>query len=183
MKTRKLLFTMIAAMTMVFGLTLTAHAEEAAPAPATKVVGVEGIGTFAVPADWTEEYIEGYGTYWFNPTKTACVAMSITADDGTINPPIEVFAPIYMKNLEASGYIPVQWNITKYFGHDAIEYIESTLGDSDFPADHPVFSTASTAFGYNYYAGNCIVDVFAGATTVEELQTVLPIHITYQPTK
>ncbi|MGN1170641.1 MAG: hypothetical protein ACI4SZ_03205, partial [Lachnospiraceae bacterium] len=99
MKTRKLLFTMIAAMTMVFGLTLTANAEEAAPA--TKVVGVEGIGTFTVPVDWTEEYIEGYGTYWFNPAKTACVEMGATRDDGTPNPPIEVFAAIHRKNCEA----------------------------------------------------------------------------------
>ena len=30
MKTRKLLFTMIAAMTMVFGLTLTVHADQPA---------------------------------------------------------------------------------------------------------------------------------------------------------
>lgn len=181
MKTRKLLFTLVATMTMMFGLTLTAHAEEAAPAPATKVVGVEGIGTFTVPADWTEEYIEGYGTYWFNPTKTACVAMSTTGDDGTPNPPIEVFAPILKQNLEAAGYVPVQWNVTKYFGHDAIEYIECTLGDNDFPATYQVFSTASTAYGHGYYAGSCIIDVFTGATTIEELQTALPIFATYQP--
>ena len=93
MKTRKLLFTVIATMTMMFGLTLTAHAEEAAPAPATKVVGVEGIGTFTVPADWTEEYIEGYGTYWFNPTKTACVVMDRGSEHREM-PPIEVFAEI-----------------------------------------------------------------------------------------
>lgn len=183
MKTRKLLFTMIAAMTMVFGLTLTAHAEEAAPATATKVVGVEGIGTFTVPADWTEEYIEGYGTYWFNPTKTACAAMSTTGELPGENPPIEAYAAIYKVNLEASGYTPVHWNITQYFGHDAIEYIDTTLGDSDFPSDHPVFSTASTAYGYDYYAGNCIIDVFIGATTLDELQAALPILTTYQPTK
>ena len=183
MKTRKLLFTMIAAMTMMFGLTLTAHAEEA-PAPATKVVGVEGIGTFTVPADWSDAmYIDGYGTYWFNPAKTACAVISRSDCSDIGLAPIDVYAPFERANLEAAGYVPVQWSVTKYFGHDAIEYIECTLGDNDFPADHPVFSTASTAYGHEYYAGSCIIDVFTGATTLEELQTVLPILTTYQPAK
>lgn len=178
MKTRKLLFTMIAAMTMMFGLTLTVNAEEAAPA--TKVVGVEGIGTFTVPADWTEEYIEGYGTYWFNPAKTACVAMDTTTPTSE-NPPIEVFAPIYKKNIEATGVTIIDWQVTKYFGHDAIYAVALCPGNTDFPMDYQVLNTISYSCGYDYYSGNCIAGNNVGATTIEELQTVLPILATYQP--
>lgn len=175
MKTRKLLFTMIAAMTMVFGLTLTANAEEAAPA--TKVVGVEGIGTFTVPADWTEEYIEGYGTYWFNPTKTACVAMSTTGELLGENPPIEVFAPIYKENIEATGVTVLNWQITKYFDHDAVEYLVYSPGNSS----SPVMITENFCYGHEYYAGNSLRDAGCIATTTEEFQAVLPVLATYQP--
>ena len=182
MKTRKLLFTMITVMTMVFGLTLTAHAEEAAPAPATKVVGVEGIGTFTVPADWTEEYIEGYGTYWFNPAKTACVSMD-TTDPTSENPPIEVFAPIYKKNIEANGVTIIDWQVTKYFGHDAIYAVALYPGNSDFPVDCPVYKSNGYDCCYTYYAGNSIVGAGVSAISVEELQTVLPVLATYQPAR
>lgn len=54
MKTRKLFFTLIATMTMLFGATLTAHAEEVpAQAPQFQVVGNEINGYMLVPADWT----------------------------------------------------------------------------------------------------------------------------------
>lgn len=180
MKTRKLLFTMIAAMTMMFGFTLTAHAEEA---PVTKVVGVEGIGTFTVPADWTEEYIEGYGTYWFNPTKTASVMMSTTGELPGANPPIEVFAPIYKKNIEATGVTVLNWQITKYFDHDAVYEVVLCPGNSDFSVDYPVLNTAAYSCGYDYYVDNCIVGNCVAATTVDELQAVMPILATYQPAK
>ena len=183
MKTRKLLFTMIAAMTMVFGLTLTAHAEEAAPAPATKVVGVEGIGTFTVPADWTEEYIEGYGTYWFNPTKTASVAMCKTKSFDKGLAPIESYAAIEKRNLETIGYTCLQWNVTSYFSHDAIEYIAACPGNSNFFETCPVLYEKGYSYGHEYYVDNYIADVFSGATTVEELQVTLPILATYQPAK
>lgn len=180
MKTRKLLFTLIAAMTMVFGLTLTAHAEEAS---ATKVVGVEGIGTFTVPADWTEEYIEGYGTYWFNPTKTVSVAMSTTGELLGENPPIDIYAAIEKQNLEAIGYNCLQWNITKYFAYDSIEYIAVCPGSSNFSVDYPVLNEKGYSYGHEYYVNNYIADVFSGATTIEELQVTLPILATYQPAK
>ena len=181
MKTRKLLFTLAATMTMLFGLTLTAHAEEA---PATKVVGVEGIGTFTVPADWSDAmYIEGSGTYWFNPTKTACVEMGATRDDGTPNPPIEVFAAIHRKNCEAVGITIIDWQVTKYFGHDAIYNVFVSPEDNNFSADSPVLHDVVFGSGYTYYSGNCLYGVSVSATTVEELQTVLPILTTYQPAK
>ena len=176
MKTRKLLFTMIAVMTMMFGLTLTAHAEEA-----TKVVGVEGIGTFTVPADWTEEYIEGYGTYWFNPTKTACVAMSISGPYANGLPSIEVFAPIHKKNLESYGVTVMDWRVTKYFDHDAIDYIISSAGNSASPVNYPVMANANFSYGHQYFVNSTIMDMGCISTTVEELQTVLPILNTYNP--
>lgn len=179
MKTRKLLFTLIAAMTMVFGLTLTAHAEEAS---ATKVVGVEGIGTFTVPADWSDgEYIDDYGTFWFNPAKTAYVGMSTTGELPGANPPIEVFAPILRKNTEAIGVTVLDWQVTKYFGHDAIYAVTLGTEDNSFSADCPALHNATYECFYDYYVGNSIPQSFSGATTVEEFQTNLPILATYQP--
>ena len=179
MKTRKLLFTLVATMTMVFGLTLTAHAEEAAPA--TKVVGVEGIGTFTVPADWTEEYIEGYGTYWFNPTKTACVAMSTTGSFAEQLAPIDVYAAIEKTNLEEFGCNALQWNVTKFFGHDSIDYIMAETGNTQSPVNYPVMTTANFSCGHEYYSGNSIMDAGCMAVTIEELQTILPVLATYKP--
>lgn len=182
MKTRKLLFTMIAVMTMMFGLTLTAHAEEAAPAPATKVVGVEGIGTFTVPADWSDAmYIEGSGTYWFNPTKTASVMMSTTGDDRTPNPPIEAYAAVYRKNVEAAGVVVLDWQVTKYFDHDAVYEVVLVPGSNAASADCPVLNTSAYSCGYDYYVGNCIAGNCVASTTVEELQAIMPILATYQP--
>ena len=180
MKTRKLLFTMIAAMTMVFGLTLTAHAEEA---PATKVVGVEGIGTFTVPADWTEEYIEGYGTYWFNPTKTASVMLSVCDRTGKGLAPIDAYADVYKKNVEATGVSIIDWQVTKYLEHDAVYEVVLCPGNSDFSVDYQVLNTAAYSCGYDYYVDNCIVGNCVAATTVDELQAVMPILATYQPAK
>ena len=176
MKTRKLLFTLAATMTMLFGLTLTAHAEEA-PAPATKVVGVEGIGTFTVPADWTEEYIEGYGTYWFNPTKTVSVAMSTTGELPGENPPIDIYAAIEKTNLEEFGVTVLNWQITKYFDHDAVDYLVYSPGNSS----SPVMTTENFCYGHEYYSGNSIMDAGCIATTTEEFQAVLPVLATYQP--
>lgn len=180
MKTRKLLFTMIATMTMVFGLTLTANAEETAPA--TKVVGVEGIGTFTVPADWTEEYIEGYGTYWFNPTKTACVSMS-RGSDSRENPPIEAYSAAVRNNIEAIGVTILDWQVTKYFGNDAIYMVGLCPGNSNFPTDNQVLNKASYSCGYDYYSGNYVIGNSMGATTIEEFQTILPVFASYQPVK
>ena len=183
MKTRKLLFTMIAAMTMMFGLTLTAHAEEA-PAPATKVVGVEGIGTFTVPADWSDAmYIDDYGTFWFNPAKTAyvCVSKTKTFDNGLA--PIETYAAILRKNIEATGVVIVDWKVTKYLGRDAIYSIAAVPADDSFTSEYPALHNAVFEYGYTYYDDNTIMDSSLGATTVEELQTVLPILSTYQPAK
>ena len=179
MKTRKLLFTMIAAMTMMFGLTLTANAEETAPA--TKVVGVEGIGTFTVPADWTEEYIEGYGTYWFNPTKTACASISYSDCSNTGLADIEVFAPIYKKNLEEYGCTFIDWKVTKYFNHDAIYSVDIYPGNNNFSTDYSVLNLGGLECGYDYYLGNSGVSVYVGAITAEEFQNVLPMLATYKP--
>lgn len=180
MKTRKLLFTMIAAMTMMFGFTLTAHAEEA---PATKVVGVEGIGTFTVPADWTEEYIEGYGTFWFNPARTAYVKMATTGDDGTPNPPIETYAAVLRKNIEATGTVVIDWQVTKYFGHDAVYSVVASPVNDSFSTDYPVLHDAVFEGGYGYYFGNSINITLSGSTTVEEFQSTQSVLATYQPAK
>ncbi len=180
MKTRKLLFTMIAAMTMVFGLTLTAHAEET-PAPATKVVGVEGIGTFTVPADWTEEYIEGYGTYWFNPTKTACVSVDCSDRSSKGHPPIEAFSATYRNNIEAMGVTIIDWQVTKYFDHDAIYQVVAYPGNSEFPIDCPVYRNNGYDYCYTYYAGDYTVGTGVSATSIEQLQSALLVFATYQP--
>lgn len=181
MKTRKLLFTMIAAMTMVFGLTLTAHAEEA---PATKVVGVEGIGTFTVPADWSDAmYIDNYGTFWFNPERTAYVKMATTGDDGTHNPPIEAYSTVYRKNVEALGTVVIDWQVTKYFGHDAVYSVVASPVNDDFSTDYPVLHDAVFEGGYDYYFGNSINTTISGATTIEGFQSTQPILATYQPAK
>ena len=174
MKTRKLLFTLVTAMIMMFGFTLTANAEEA---PTTKVVGVEGIGTFTVPADWTEEYIEGYGTYWFNPTKTACVAMSTTGSFAEQLAPIDIYAAIEKTNLEEFGVTVLNWQITKYFDHDAVDYLVYSPGNSS----SPVMTTENFCYGHEYYSGNSIMDAGCIATTTEEFQAVLPVLATYQP--
>lgn len=180
MKTRKFLFTMIAAMTMMLGLTLTAHAEEVAPA--TKVVGVEGIGTFTVPADWSDAmYIDNWGTFWFNPAKTAYVKMSTTGDDGTSNPPIDVFAAILKKNYEAVGITFLDWQVTKYFGHDAVYSVAASPVNDDFSTDYPVLHDAVFESGYEYYSGNSINTALSGATTIEEFQSIQSILATYQP--
>lgn len=181
MKTRKLLFTMIAAMTMVFGLTLTANAEEA---PATKVVGVEGIGTFTVPADWSDAmYIDNYGTFWFNPAKTAYVGMSTTGELPGENPPIEAYAAALRRNVEAIGVTIIDWQVMKYFGHDATYGITAGSGDATFPVDYPALHDAHFECAYDYYSGNSINQSFAGATTVEEFQAIQPVLATYQPAK
>ena len=182
MKTRKLLFTMIAAMTMVFGLTLTANAEEAAPA--TKVVGVEGIGTFTVPADWSDAmYIDNYGTFWFNPEKTAYVGMSTTKSFDSGLAPIEVFAPILKKNVEATGVTVIDWQVTKYFEYDAIYSVTVGPEVKAISTNHPAFATGSIECTNTYYARNAVMDAGVGAISVEELQAVLPILATYQPAK
>ena len=179
MKTRKLLFTMIAAMTMVFGLTLTAHAEEA---PATKVVGVEGIGTFTVPADWSDgEYIDDYGTFWFNPEKTAYVKMATAGELLGENPPIEAYSAALRRNVEATGTTVIDWQVTKYLGHDAIYVVVASPVNNNFSSDYPVLHDAVFESGYHYYFDNSINMVFSGATTIEEFQTILPILATYQP--
>lgn len=181
MKTRKLLFTMIATMTMVFGLTLTAHAEETAPAPATKVVGVEGIGTFTVPADWSDgEYIDNCGTFWFNPEKTAYVGVC-KVDDGTPNPPIEAYSAALRRNVEANGVTVIDWQVTKYFGHDSVYGVMIGPEVKAISANHPAFSLGGIECSHNYYSGNSLMEAGIGATTMEELQTVLPILTTYQP--
>lgn len=184
MKTRKLLFTMIATMTMVFGLTLTAHAEETAPAPATKVVGVEGIGTFTVPADWSDAmYIDGYGTFWFNPAKTAYVKMATTGDDGTPNPPIETYATVLRKNCEATGTTVIDWRVTNYLGYDAVYFVVASPINDSFPTDYPVLHDAVFESGYDHYFGNSINMAFSGATTIEEFQSIQFVLATYRPAK
>lgn len=181
MKTRKLLFTMIAAMTMVFGLTLTAHAEEA---PATKVVGVEGIGTFTVPADWSDAmYIEGYGTFWFNPEKTAYVKMSTLDRTDKGLAPIEAYSAVYRKNIEATGTVVIDWQVTKYFGHDAVYSVVASPVNDSFSTDYPVLHDAVFEGGYDYYFGNSINTTLSGSTTVEEFQSTQSILATYQPAK
>lgn len=182
MKTRKLLFTMIAAMTMMFGLTLTAHAEETAPAPATKVVGVEGIGTFTIPADWSDAmYIDNYGTFWFNPAKTAYVVMGATKSFDNGLAPIETYAAILKNNIEANGTTVLDWQVTKYFGHDAVYGITLGTADDTFPTDYPALHDATFECTYDYYAGNRILGTCAGAISVEELQPALAVLATYKP--
>lgn len=179
MKTRKLLFTMIAVMTMVFGLTLTAHAEEA---PATKVVGVEGIGTFTVPADWSDAmYIDGYGTFWFNPAKTACVSMSSLDRTDKGLAPIDSYAAVLRRNYEAVGVTFLDWQVTQYFGKDAIYSVATSPKNDSFSADFPVLHDQTFECGYEYYAGNFDNDVNVAATTIDEFQAVLSILATYQP--
>ena len=182
MKTRKLLFMLVTAMIMMFGFTLTANAEEAAPA--TKVVGVEGIGTFTVPADWSDAmYIDNCGTFWFNPTKTAYVGVATTGELPGENPPIEVFATILKRNVEATGVTIIDWQVTKYFGNDAIYSITRGFEHSEFPVEYPALHDAVYECINGYYAGNSIMQSFSGATTVEEFQSIQPVLATYQPVK
>lgn len=178
MKTRKFLFTMIAAMTMMFGLTLTAHAEEA---PTTKVVGVEGIGTFTVPADWSDAtYIDNCGTFWFNPEKTAYVGVS-RVDDGTPNPPIEAYSAALRRNVEANGVTVIDWQVTKYFGHDSVYGVMVVSENDNFPVEYPALHDATFECSNNYYLGTSLMESFSGATSIEDFQMTLPILATYQP--
>lgn len=127
--------------------------------------------------------ITGYGTYWFNPTKTACVSVSTTGPDTRENPPIEAYSVTLRNNIEAIGVTILDWQVTKYFGNDAVYQVVAYPGNNNFPVDCPVYRSNGYDCCYDYYSGNSIMDVSVSASTVEELQSVLPIFATYQPAK
>lgn len=128
-------------------------------------------------------YIDNCGTFWFNPAKTAYVGMSTLDRSGKGLAPIEAYAAALKRNVEATGVTIIDWQVMKYFGHDAVYGIMAGPGDATFPVDYPALHDASFECSYNYYLGNSLMDSFAGATTVEEFQTILPVLATYQPAK
>ena len=98
-------------------------------------------------------------------------------------PTIAAYSTALRKNIEASGVVLLDWQVTQYFEHDAVYMVGVCPGNNAFPVDKQVLNKVSYSCGYDYYSGNYIVGNSVGAITVEELQTVLPIFATYQPAK